>query len=119
MGDTDVNVYVTMGGGSHAMGGAIIDKGGLQVRFHLGNQSLDQTLMFGPPLASAIGRVAFSLGPDSWLGPWGQSLSTDLDALHEVLLRHPSWFGLSQTLGMGLTRSALRSLVTCLRYPFG
>lgn len=118
MGDTDVNVYVTTGQ-THAMGGALVDKGGLSVRIHLGSQSIDQTLMIGPPLAAAIRRVAEAPGPDLWPGPWGANVACDLDALHEVMLRHPSWFGLSQTLGMALTRSALRSLVIGLRFPHG
>lgn len=118
MGDTDVNVS-TSTETAHTTGGKTVDRASLSIRFHLGNAGIDQTLVCSPPLARALTWAARAEGLDTWPGPRNRLEHADLEALNEVLLRHPSWFGLTQTLGLALRDSALRSLVTALRYPHG
>lgn len=120
MGDTDVNVEVTRAL-THYMGGALQDAAGLSIRFHLGNASVDSTLSFGPQLAKALLAAARLEGPESWdsdVRP-GRTELGDFATVNEVLLRHSSWYGLTQTLGMTHSMSAVKSLIMALRYPHG
>lgn len=120
MGDTDVNVYLEQRP-AHYMGGALVEPGGFVVRFHLASQSLDATLHLSPVLSHALLAVAIQVGSDAWpnaVRP-GQTERANLVAVSEVLQRHPSWFGIEQSLGAPLKQSALKSLVMALRYPLG
>jgi len=120
MGDTDVNVYPACNA-THFMGGFMVDPGVLSIRVHLGAQALDTTLNFAPPLGRSLLMVAAQVGPNSWPSSMrpGKTEQADFAAINEVLLRHPQWFGIEQSLGPALRDSALKSLVMALRYPLG
>lgn len=120
MGDTDVNIEVTRAL-THYCGGALQDPAGFSIRVHLGNASVDTTLSFSPQQARLLLVAAHLDGPDSWASDVrsGRTELADLGVVNEALMRHSSWYGLTQTLGMTHSLSAVKSLIMALRYPHG
>mgnify|MGYP006290451019 CR=1 FL=1 len=120
MGDTDVNIEVTRAL-THCCGGVMQDTAGFSIRVHLGNASVDATLSFNPQQARLLLVAAHLDGPDSWASDArpGRTELADLGVVNEALMRHSSWYGLTQTLGVAHSMSAAKSLVMALRYPHG